>query len=86
MGNCCEVVDYKLEEMLHSDDFSGSTSSLSLNQSLNSNDFSLSTNNASEEPSMKLIKYRNAKNKLKTIIEDHHEDVVSSPFLLKGVN
>ncbi|OMJ86399.1 hypothetical protein SteCoe_12053 [Stentor coeruleus] len=86
MGNCCEVVDTRLEELLNFEGqdtkyitpchsrYTSYTATGSINQ-----------DTLTDEVHIKLAKYRYQTSKLNTILEDSHEDLKSSPFHLKGV-
>ena len=78
MGNCCEVVNSKLEKLLEANCLSSSYStkchSRKLSDSLND------SINLSSSYEQKFNKFRNPKYKLKTIIEDYHEDLIGSPI------
>lgn len=86
MGNCCEIVDKELEEVLLLDDLD-----TSYNNACHSRSASTSTaesypqSSLADEAIHKFSKYRYPRIKLKTIIEDNLEDLISSPFLLKRV-
>jgi hypothetical protein len=85
MGNCCELLDSKFEELLLAEEDlneSRSTLSYSHDQILNISPEHAGLN-TSEEKSTKFIRFRNTKNKLNTIIEDKHEDIINSPSLNK---
>ena len=84
MGNCCEAVDSKLEELLHSESLMASESTFCHSRTVSSSTNELlATNATSEDLPKKFIKFRYPKQKLNTIIEDRQEDLINSPFLLK---
>jgi hypothetical protein len=85
MGNCCEVVDFKLEEILEAEDLNKTNKSLNFccDSTINTSDATLQEN--LEDIIIKTPKIQRKKRKLKTIIEDNHEDIASSPFILKRV-
>lgn len=86
MGNCCEVVDTRLEELLNFEgqDTKYTTPCHSRYTSYTATG-SIHQNALTDEVHCKLAKYRYQTSKLNTILEDSHEDLKSSPFLLKGV-
>ena len=82
MGNYCDAVDSKLEELYELDDLNNSNSTVcnshdGINNSLDPVSYSNFT-----EATQKIFRYRNPKRKLNTIIEDKYEDICS-PFLKK---
>ena len=85
MGNCCEAIDFKLNEFVEANDVNntGKGNYIYSHEPSDSTSELLSNNTISEEISKKFLKFRNQRHKLKTIIEDNHEDNISSPFLLK---
>lgn len=86
MGNCCEAIDTHLEEILQLDDLDTSYNNTSHNRyHSNSTSESYQQNTLVDELQSKFTKFRYPKYKLNTIVEDNHEDLISSPFLLKRV-
>lgn len=83
MGNCCEAVDSKIEEMLNESVVDSRTSTVchSRNPSSSSTDKSVPDIKI-EELRAKLKKIRLVRFQLNTIVEDKQEDLCS-PFILQ---
>lgn len=84
MGNCCEAVDAKLEQLVELN-----KESLTRHIKTNSQD-SFSTSSTGRDSltqenrailEEKFLKFRNRIRKLNTIIEDKREDFINSPFV-----
>ena len=84
MGNCCDSIDFKIIELLEFNDFSACEKKFNYSHEHSYSESELLSNDSTrEEISQTFLKFRNRKNKLKTIIEDNHEENLNSPFLLK---
>ena len=82
MGNCCEAVDLRLEEMFEAK---------KINTNLSTRCNSWSQPNSTHEGTHLIIyesihnpkKLKYLKIKLNTLIEDSHEDIITSPFIFR---
>jgi hypothetical protein len=73
MGNCCEVVDERLEELMNMEKVDSFVTVCSSD--------SVHSRESNEE---KNLRFRKRSKKLNTIIEDNQEDHISSPFMVKN--